>query len=86
MVAERVTDAGRCDAGGSADLAGAPKDARSWTAYYFRQSSGVDGQDNLLVYLPKICLLEPAPNTDQRPELARRLVSFRARGTAPVGG
>jgi len=65
--------------------AGALKDARSWTAYYFRRSSGVDGQDNMLVYLPEVLQREAAPNTDQRPELAPKLVSFRARGTALAG-
>ncbi|MGK7863072.1 hypothetical protein [Falsiroseomonas sp. E2-1-a4] len=60
--------------------AGALKDARRWTAYYFRQSSGVDGQDNMVIHLPEVLLREAAPSTDRRPELAPKLVSFRARG------
>ncbi|MGK7865451.1 hypothetical protein [Falsiroseomonas sp. E2-1-a4] len=64
--------------------AGAGSDARRWIALQLRKASGVDGQNSLVVYLPEVLLREPAPNTDQRPELAPKLVSFRARGSVPA--
>ncbi|MGK7863083.1 hypothetical protein [Falsiroseomonas sp. E2-1-a4] len=65
--------------------AGAFKDARRFTAFQLRKASGVDGQNSMVVYLPEVLLREPAPKTDQRPELAPKLVSFRARGAVPAG-
>ncbi|MGK7865485.1 hypothetical protein, partial [Falsiroseomonas sp. E2-1-a4] len=62
--------------------AGAGSDARRWIALQLRKASGVAGQNSMVVYLPEVLLREPAPNTGQRPELAPKLVSFRARGVA----
>ncbi len=64
--------------------AGAGSDARRWTALRLRKASGVTGQNNIVTYLPEVCLPEAAPNTARRPKLAARLVSFGARGAMPA--